>query len=154
MLEVINAVVTALQAAGYTAAAALPAEEYENPASAQVAVGLEKACRSPASYLGPDASGLERYGQTVSARLYADIYSPLSQGGSACTQTADGVCQTLLEGVPGLTVTQVEAGRCRYDRDADCFVETVTMEAAGYVYATLNETSGLFQDFSLKGNLQ
>lgn len=154
MLEVVQAVVTALQTAGYSAAVALPAGEYTNPSTAKVAVGLEKASRSPAAYLGPTASGLERYGQTVKAKLYADVYSPLSQGGSACTQTADGVCQTLLAGVSGLTVTQVEAGRCRYDQDTDCFVETVTMEAEGYVYATLNETSGLFQDFSLKGSLQ
>ena len=153
MRELIDAVVTALEQAGISALAALPAGELTLSESPRAAVGLSKAARGATTYLGQDDQGQELYGSSVQAQLYVQVYGPLALGGAACTETADQVCQTLLEGVQGLTVTDVTLGQCRYDGDADCFLTTVTMNAAGYVYAARDEDAGEFTGFCLKGAL-
>lgn len=157
MEELVAVVVAALVAADCDAAAALPAEDQPQLTGAKAAVGITRVKRGRTEYLGistDETEAREVYGQSVEAELFADVYAPASLGGTACTAAASDVCETLLSGVSGLTVSDVTLGRCEFDSESNYFRCTVAMTAKGYLYAVTDEDSTVFESFTLKGNLE
>lgn len=133
MEELINAVVGALQAAGLDADSALPAETLLGLEGPRLAVGIQSASRGRVEYLGTDDEAQEAYGQSVSAAVYVDVYSPAALGGTACTETAWAACEALMQGVEGLDVRKVSLQRCRFDGSANCFLCSAEAEVGGYL---------------------
>ncbi len=158
MTQLIESVIAALQAEGIAAGPALSADERTEPETVFAAVGLQQAVCGSTVYLGPDAQGRERYVQTISAQLFADVFTPLAGGGQQNTRAVEQVCMALMRGVPGLSIRQTEAGRCRYDENAGCFVSTVCVQATGTIHAVSPTQAAELQQIRLlpeqKGAMQ
>ncbi len=123
MVELTEAFVGALQAAGVHARAAMPPETAPRLKAPAVGVGVAELEASPggfSAYLGVQ-DGRELYGLRLRARMQLDVLSPAALGASACRAALDGARAVLTGGVEGVSILNVTAHAPAYDPVGDCF---------------------------------
>lgn len=123
MVELTEAFVGALQAAGLHAASAMPPELAPRLKAAAVGVGAAELEASPggfSAYLGMQ-DGQELYGLRVRARMQLDVLSPAALGAAACRTALDSAREALAAGVEGVSILAVTAHAPAYDPVGDCF---------------------------------
>ena len=123
MVELTEAFVNALCAAGVHAAAAMPPEtapRLKAPAVGVSAAELETSPGGFSAYLGVQ-DGQELYGLRLRARMQLDVLSPTALGAAACRAALDSARAVLAEGVEGVSILSVAAHAPAYDPVGDCF---------------------------------
>ena len=123
MVELTEAFVSALQAAGVHVRAAMPPEPAPRLKAAAVGVGVAELEASPggfSAYLGMQ-EGRELYGLRLRARMQMDVLSPAARGAEACRQALDRIREVLAGGVEGVSIQEITAHAPAYDPVGDCF---------------------------------
>ena len=156
MVELTQAFVTALSAAGIHAVAARPAAVSPRLKRCAVAVGVDKLERTPGglgAYLGIQ-DGRELYGMRQRATVQLDVLGPASAGAAGCRAELDRVGQALEQGVEGVGILSITAREPEYDPVGDCFAARLEAECRCWLCAEAapDETPTLTH-FILKGAL-
>lgn len=158
MSQMIDAIVSALCAAGTRAVRAIPEGLMHTLQEPVTAVGLRGAQvqeKTAYTYLGmtqtETAGEVPLYGRRLLQKIFFQTVCPRSAGAKACTEEAERIMQFLLEPIAAAKITQFQMGECEYDPLADTFSCTVTAQAEGYLYALANSDDTEFTDFILKG---
>lgn len=160
MEQLIKAMLSWLEGAGFAAARQMPEGMFPELEGTVVAVGMEKAEAKEAglfSYLGvTEAEGrqVSLYGRRLEAEISLEVMCPQRLGAKQCMQTADALLTKLAGGVEAVALRKLTMGGCRYEADADCFCCKVSAQAEAYVYALANEDETEFTDFMLKGEVR
>lgn len=160
MEQLIGAVLTWLEKAGFTAVRSGRNGFWPEFGAPVTAVGMGKSAAEPAglfSYLGmTEQNGKQTaiYGQRLKAEVLLQTYAPEALGAAACAQEADRLLTALSGGLAGLTVMGFTISPCAYDENADCYCITTSLQVQAYVYALANEDETEFTDFILKGEVQ
>ncbi len=157
MVELIQAVVSALTAAQLHAAAAMPAAPSPRLQSPAIAVGVEEVEVAPggfSAYLGMQ-DGQAIYGLRLTGKLRLDVLSPAGEGAARCRQAMDAAAAVLAEGVEGVGISNLMAFEPEYDRADDCFRGKLLAQCRLWLCAGEPEQEvGTVEHFILKGALQ
>jgi hypothetical protein len=162
MAGVVNAVVTALGAAGLSAGCAWPKTPV-TPGSGFVRVGVERVeeiSGGLARYLGVENDAQtgehEVYGLRCTLTLQLDVYAPLSETNAAmrCLELFDTAAGAV-SGIAGLHVSELRCGAPAPDRETGMFrLNGAAVCSALLLSASGDGDSGTFTDFVLRGELQ
>ena len=154
-----DAVIAALNAAGFSACAAYP--HAHAPASGTVVrVSVLRAeNRSGAgNYLGvrndPERGEQEVYGLRCALTLCLDVYAPLSAADAAgdCLDAFDGACACLAAGETGFCLRALRCGEPAPDRDSGMMHLRGEAEGSALLVLCGSGTEpAQFQDFVLRG---
>lgn len=157
MVELIEAVVSALTAAGLHAAAAMPAALSPRLKTPAIAVGVEEMETAPggfSSYLGIQ-DGQAVYGLRVSGKLRLEVLSPTADGAGKCREAMDAAAAVLAQGVEGVGIYNLTAFAPEYSRADDCFRGRLSAQCRLWLCAAAPEAEvGEVEHFILKGALQ
>lgn len=157
MVELIEAVVSALTAAGLHASAAMPAVLSPRLHSPAIAVGVEELESAPggfSSYLGMQ-DGHPVYGLRLHGKLRLDVLSPTAAGAAQCREAMDDAASVLAEGVESVSIYNLTAFEPEYDRADDCFRGKLLAQCRLWLCAGETEAEvGTVEHFILKGALQ
>ena len=126
MVELTEAFVNALCAAGVHAAAAMPPEtapRLKAPAVGVSAAELETSPGGFSAYLGVQ-DGQELYGLRLRARMQLDVLSPTALGAGGCRAALDSARAVLAAGVEGVSILSVTAHAPAYDSAPDRYART------------------------------
>lgn len=161
MEQLMDAVITLLQAEGLHTVGEMQFEPVPRLQEPVCAVRLEKAQLLPAGflqYLGvvdDEANGqTELYGARMEATVALHVYSPVAAGAPVCSAAARRAVDALLGAGKGLTVAQMEMGACTYDPKYDHFTAKVTALLYAWVYRRAEDEAAQFIDFNLRGELE
>ena len=160
MEQLVQAFLKWLEGAGFAGVRQMPEGIWPQLKGPVTAVGVEKAEAKDAgfySYLGlmqADGKSVSLYGKRMEAEVSLEVVSPEALGAKVCAQKADELLTGLSGGVPGLTITELSAEKCRYVPDTNCYCCTVKAKVQAYLYALANEEETEFTDFMLKGDVQ
>ena len=158
---VLDAVVTALRAAGLCALRQFPEGEIDRKSGPLVCVGLKsnKLVSSGAGdYMGERRSGgtvSEVYGFRMEPVIALDIYSPDDgeNGAEGCIETAEAVGAALPGFPSGLKMRELLCGETAFDGATEMYHMPVELSCAAFLTREMNGETGVFTDFVLKGVL-
>ena len=161
MQRIIDAIFSAMQAAGFSAVRRGGSAKMGKLTAAKTAVSLASAvCTEPIAYryLGtreqPSGIVLPLYGCKTALEAVLEVFAPRTLGAAACSAEAEKLMQFLLGGIDGVRVQKLEVGPCTFEPEADVFCVKITLTAEGFLYALANEDDTEFTDFILKGEIR
>ena len=156
MVELTEAFVAALEAAGVHALAAMPPETAPRLKAAAVGVGVAELEASPggfSAYLGVQ-EGRELYGLRLKAKMRLEVLSPASLGAAACRAALDSAREVLSGGVEGVSILAVSAQAPAYDPVGDCFRARLEADCRCWLCAGADaDDPAALTHFILKGAL-
>ena len=157
MQRMMDAVITALNAADVPAVQAMPPALLAPLSAPVTAVGLKSAKAEQEalfSYLGlteRNGSQVPLYGKKLKQVIFLQVVCPRGLGADRCLEEAETVVETILDGVDGVQIGEVNVGGCEYDQTADLLTCTITAACEGFLYAVADGDETEFTDFILKG---
>ena len=161
MQELIDAILAAMQASGFSVVSGGNFLPMPKLTAAKTAVSLKRAvCKAPVSFCYLGTKTLENgltvplYGCKAENEAEFQVCAPRRLGAAACEAQAQALMRLLLGGVDGVQIRKLELGPCVFEPEADVFSAKISLVAEGFIYALANEDDTEFTDFILKGDIQ
>ena len=158
-----SAVAEQLRECGLNAVTAMESARASRWREAVAAVSLCRVVCAPGGfkdYLGvmkDPQSGAESevYGREAELTLALDVFAPRDGGESVCQTAAEAVVECLVcRGAAGLAALEVQAGRVEFLEKDGLYRQEISCRCKAWLVARMDEDSGVFVDFEVKGRLK